>query len=366
MMHLVYLYILFLLYSATVKASSSELCEGHWEEGDSSEPIDYKGITKRRQDMTLEEMKESVCPIELFAMNCFFLDDTEKANKLARRKWVTSDPNCLEFDGKEFLRAIENKKVYMAGDSTMRQTWVQLVCALHNHTEVVSFANWDMPLSSNPAAERVIRYSCPFGKENCRILQGILVTGSAKFPEYNAEIQLGWHNLYHTGVLQEIKEKLHYSSNDIIIANFGVHYNFGEEQKFLLNLNEFASDLSGLRESSNTPSVFFMQSFPQHFPGVTHRNGYYYRAEAAEWCAPIANGDLTYAAEYDWRNNYAHQILGDKLPIIKIADAMYSQHDAHIGPNLNDLKIADCMHYCEPSGVFHYIHRMIYNTMMNH
>ena len=44
--------------------------------------------------------------------------------------------------------------------------------------------------------------------------------------------------------------------------------------------------------------------------------------------------------------------------IIRIAIALYLQHDAHVDQNG-----ADCTHFCIPSAVFPFIHRTIFNDI---
>ena len=73
----------------------------------------------------------------------------------------------------------------------------------------------------------------------------------------------------------------------------------------------------------------------------------------------------------DWRNIIPRkELAGEDVHFIKIARALYSQYDAHIDNKAKELFMivshferSDCTHWVAPSGIFHYILTIIYNTI---
>jgi len=359
--------------AGTTKAvrKTSPFCKkGSWVEGaNESQNIHYAGVKKPLPEFESEEdLHRRACPVETFMHNCFFHNITARAEKLIRRRWVFEDNRCKDFSAYGFLKAISNRKIYFAGDSLMHLIWNQLICHLYTTVKIDTEVNWVLYKGGTDDVKHHIynNVTCPFGrKEHCHYLPG-LNSMSATIESINSSLYFGWFDGYTRGYLGNICQHFNLGPNDIIIMNFGVHYNnVGRliKSHYEDHLKMFVSDAKTI----STP-LYFMESLPQHFSrsnGDT-QNGYFFDPEATKSCAPIGNGSIDVAASRDWRNRLAEQYLNDVVPIIEVASALYSQYDAHVDGDspLVDFDRADCTHYCAPSGVFHYIFAVIYNTFL--
>jgi hypothetical protein len=77
------------------------------------------------------------------------------------------------------------------------------------------------------------------------------------------------------------------SENDMVILNFGLHFN--DEKKYGDIVKQFLSDYHNPNKTPIKPKLFFQESMPQHFTRMTAKNGYYNKYEAATYCDPIGN-----------------------------------------------------------------------------
>lgn len=342
---------------------------GHWVEGKDNVNIHFAGVTKSFPEFKGEEdLHFQACPVETFMHNCFFHNITERAERLLRRKWEFDDKNCKEFSPHGFLNFITNRKIYFVGDSLMHQIWSQLVCHLYTSIPIRSEVNWlHYKGGTNDIKHHIYNnITCPYGrKEHCHYIQGSN-TARATIDTINSTLYFGWFELYDKGHLDRICQEFQMGPNDIIIFNFGVHYNnVGRLTKshYEEHLQTFADDA---KSNNQKTRLFFIESLPQHFTRVNKElaNGYFFGPEAATWCDPIGSDEL--AASRDWRNRLAEQYLSNVVPIIQVATALYSQYDAHLSgdSSLVHFDPGDCTHYCAPSGIFQYIFTMIYNAIL--
>lgn len=346
--------------------TSGQICPGRWMDYTSDFYQHFQGITGFAGDYSEMQLRQEACPAETFMHNCFFHGDTARANMLIKRNWFSSDKNCIPFWPHNFLDKIKNKKLYFAGDSTMMQVWSQLFCSLYSSTstEFKPFFMYHRGGTDDVHNDIYNSKTCPFGASHCH-----LTMASAWFPLINASMHFTWVNRYGTEqILQKIISHNKLSSQDIIIANVGIHYNFGEQQLLERDLRLFLRDIHSIKDQNiNMPLISFLESLPQHFSGNRLGNGYYNREEAGTACADVVHNNISHAHAMDWRNRIVESVLGDTIPLIRIADALLSQYDTHLNGNNSkvvEFSTADCTHYCAPSGVFRYIHTMIYNTLL--
>lgn len=345
-------------------------CPGKWTEGP---PIPFYGLNKSYNEyQSANELKSLMCPVETFYQNCFYNGMTEKAQMLVRRHFqLEAGPHsdrCEEFAVRPFMEILRNRKLFFSGDSVTKQLWQALVCKILGEITVPREL---IRVSYSLYTELDISIGCPFGASNCQMDEGEIT-----IPEYNASIAYHFDAKYSSGVMLKYINDWNVGRDDILIYNFGIHYNSEMDMSAAL-VDAFLPDVRQLRDKAEAGenvahmlknNFYFLESLPQHFARVDVPNGYFTPMYAASWCDPFSN--VTQTKEFDWRNNLLHTHLTPVgVPIIPIADALYSQYDAHLGMDpilFKDRVIADCTHVCNPGPVLPYIMLEMYNRMLRH
>ena len=145
-------------------------------------------------------------------------------------------------------------------------------------------------------------------------------------------------------------------------------------------------DIHTYLASVNHGYLFYRETLPTHFWDGSDKAGYYAppptpgsasgsgvyqgvgnETHSSKHCVPYHN--ITIAHHHDWRNRIADTyLMNTTIPIIRIAEGLYSQFDAHVDGDstLTPFHKADCTHYCLHSAVFDYIHMITYNHLLLH
>ncbi len=306
------------------------------------------------------------CPTESLLRSCYFHTDKNYSTiqLLEMRKFKPKNPKCLQFEPFGFLELIRNRRIIMLGDSIMTQIFASLVCALYR----VTYSTYDMDFHKLWGSQ-CNEINCPFGQGKHSHLLG----GWINFPLVNASIvQVGQYNFNYQEVSGHLKRiTIPLTKHDIVIYNFGIHYN--NEDEFKYAIKDLKADFPNLlatfsEDRNNQPQWFFLGTTPQHFD--TPKTGYY-KQETKDYhktyCDPFANETETFEA--DWRNRMAEKALvgfHDHLHYIPMARGMYSQYDVHVGLEPLPYAPIDCTHWCYPSNIFKYVHMIIYNALKKH
>jgi hypothetical protein len=331
------------------------------------------------------------CPAESLLRACYFHTgkDPTKIQSLERRVFKPNNPQCKQFQPLDFLEMLRNRRLILYGDSIMSQIFSAFVCALYRLT-TSSYGMDFVKLWKGQCNE----INCPFGKPQHSLFAG----GWINFPVVNVSIIQITASYYG---FKEFEAVLHQyaplSSHDIILYNFGMHYN--NETEYGLQMTRFAEDMKTKflntsyhwhrrreeheslvshgdavlnddetdetsTESSLVPELFFIESSPQHFDSPL--NGYYKQETNdyhKDYCDATTDMNLKY--EHDWRNRIAEKALINlhpRLHYIPMAYALYSQYDAHVGLEPLPYAPIDCTHWCYPSNIFKYMHMIIFNS----
>jgi hypothetical protein len=171
----------------------------------------------------------------------------------------------------ELLFRFQNRRIIFTGDSVTQQLWSHVVCNLSRHARSTFHVDWGKPKKSD---------SCPFADGvHCHHP----INGTAYFDDLNLTIlyrHIGWFYMTQ-GQLRGTFQGIEVQESDILIFNFGLHYNkfdgekvidlFGEED-YKIALNVFAGDVKMLNISRPT---YFLETTPQHFNGP-RSNGHWH------------------------------------------------------------------------------------------
>lgn len=374
-------YVLTLLlcwYSSSSNSHPDGFCQGHWETLPSMEqqpyPIKAGRTPKQANNSALGYLPWDqpwfweACPSQTTLHSCHFHSNKTHADLLERRIWVTNDPLCLEFSPFEFLEQLRDRRVIMVGDSLLTQLWQVLVCALHGSAEHRLYVNWAKMWRCNEV-------TCPHDEAKHSNCHG----GILRFPSANVTIvnkkMYKYSKEYFLGTLQRLKV----SPRDIVLVNFGLHYN--DEKEYSTAIESMINDLQNHPEAPRW-NLGFLETTPQHYPAS---NGYFAQGEQnGNTCRPLAMMPKTASlvsepstlAPGDWRNHVIHRVFGSStasassgnsrlsLRIIPIAHGLYSQFDAHVAiepyPSPPWL---DCTHWCFPSGALRYYLIHLHNAI---
>lgn len=351
--------LLLLFYSLQAFAKSDVLvqwgpqCVGNWEveRGPQRDgEIFVSSLISRHQKLT--NSTRLLCPIESIIYDCFRHESDEgrtRALKLRARKFVLSkDPgNCHYLSSYDFLSAHNGKTIIFLGDSVGLQMFQSVVC------ELLVAARATFVITHDNHAER------------CIVPNGCSTVSTADVYFRSSRTRLIFHTLYWGLYRREVVtffRKLQPTTganNLMFVVLFGIHYNeypgkpiqFHDSADFRQHLGDFRQDVETQIAGS---IVFLLQVPPQHFSG-SNQNGYWCGFESKDVCGPLRN--LTKAIQEDWRNRYIDNLkLPQNLHVVRIADALYTQWDAHFSEY-------DCTHYCKQSGIWDFIRLQLFNSM---
>jgi hypothetical protein len=183
-------------------------------------------------------------------------------------------------------------------------------------------------------------YNCPFGAQNCHIS-----SGKAFFPEFGVSIKFtmlySWSGRRPRSVLEDMQ------SFDVVVATFGLHYK--TRGKFDSDMDKFAATLKRFKRHG-----FFIEHFPSHIQGD-------------KVCEPMLD-NVSHYRKTDQRTELSYFENLENITVIRIAEAMISQFNAHIGGDSQrqNFYVSDCVHYCANSGVFKFLRTTIFNYLVKY
>ena len=238
------------------------------------------------------------CPIEEVYYSCYFLGDVRRAEVLEERVWMSADGECLDFDPQAFLQTVQGRRVFFFGDSVMGQIVFSLFCALFP-------LQIDLTLDYEWVEWKTDSGVCLYGSEHCHIQlrDPYDIVAESRSHDFALFYKVS-HNRRER--FFDTLKVMRFEASDILIFNFGLCDNVEKPYEHLLSSLLEELKLIKLNESVVLPSLFFLESTPQHFRTPT---GYYNSSADEEFpCTPMA--DIASARQNDWRNLHAHTILG--------------------------------------------------------
>ena len=305
----------------------------------------------------------TACPSEAYyEFDCCHRYSNSTA--INQKTWIPLNSTYRIMTPDQFLSRFRNRRIVFSGDSVTQQLWSHIVCNLSHHAYTTFDMDWGLQKKKN--------VNCPFADgTHCHLP----IKGTVHFHSVNLTIlyrHIGWFYIAR-GQLREIFRGIEVQESDILIFNFGLHYNkfdgekvitlFGEED-YKNALRIFADDVKTLNLLQST---YFLESTPQHFDGP-NSSGHWHTKGGGYKCAPLAN-EAT-AAESDWRNGFLHNRsisnLPDKMVIVKLAHALYSEWSDHVGQGKNTVQGADCTHWCKSSHVLEFMKMSVFSYLNAH
>lgn len=317
--------------------------------------------------------------------NCYS-HNSQRAEHLLIRKWIKHEAIKARVDVSkpgtlvDILSDLKNKTISIVGDSTVLSVFASLACHLSQQETPHYRFSWlfeRKQILLDAKGQTV----CPM-HVSCYIL-----SGEVYYPHHNITLwyqQLNTYSKRSRELLHTVVESTH-NRPDIVLINFGVHYN--EYKAYITDLFNFQKDMEGIMErqkmaNAHQISWHWIESFPQHFSHgyfnysadsrirlsaynpsahaeTSSRNVSLAHTTNSLHCTAIANA--TYYYQEDWRNRLAELVLPEFYTnhrVIKVAEPLYDQWDAHVdyGDSRRVTKAAaDCTHYCTSSGVFRFV-----------
>lgn len=352
-------------------------CEGDWEQLPYIDDNYHIQAARSAHDnnainRTNQLWLDQACPAQMAVYTCYFHGNASRAEELERRRFVPK-PNpsdrCQAFHPMQLMEKLRDKHVVFMGDSILIQLWVSLVCTIHPLLDTQLAVHFAKLGTCN-------NITCPDPHSN---RHGSLHRGWIYVPSYNLSLSLVQEPRYSLKAVEHIYSKHHLSSSDLVVFNYGVHFNNRSEfdavvRTFKAEIIEGKYGYGGPDSGTGVPAwkqhlppILYFQAAPQHFPGG---NGYYSPQDSSPYAGQCQAADPARRRAEDWRNSVLDEHLlsiGDgidsPLHMVRIAEALYSQHDAHVGTEPYVRLPLDCTHWCFPSGIFKYMHLMLYNAL---
>ena len=224
-----------------------------------------------------------------------------------------------------------------------------------------------------------VQEQCPFAKgAHCHTDRAIV-----RFRTHDVQFQFIWHAGVHDHSLSPIESaigSLGLGARDAVIFNVGLHIK--TEERYIAQLKLIQGEVSRLLSRPGDqlralPSINFIETTPQHFHTA---NGYYIPDINANYtsCYPM-DGTIHPTPAYskferttDYKNVYLREMIREhwggnpRVGLISTAAGLFSQYDAHLMLSQAFLsqggkELADCTHWCHPSGVHNYLHLQLFN-----
>jgi hypothetical protein len=327
-----------LLYIASINGNKQKFLDnicinGNW----INEKIKYEDYFPNEKKEKTEKWKvltglQYSCP-EIIKVSddksCSF--DFNNGNERIIEKKIWKSKSCEKVFPIDWIIELRNKRLVLVGDSVCSQIWQALICTILTATNGEIFYK-QSTVTSPPR-------------------------GSVFFNKYN--ITIDYHGL-HYGIYNNIFLDKYAKLYDIIIYNFGLHYNkypgkndvTPDEQDFITHLRQVLLEYNKIGfNNKDSNKLYFMEVLHQHFPQMN--NGYFAGGIGNETCSQF--NDYKIAKEQDWRNIALDNVLSD-IPIIRVSEGTKTEYESHF-------EGGDCTHYCHLSGVFSYILDVMYYSI---
>ena len=150
---------------------------------------------------------ENACYAEMTVHSCFFLNDTARASRIAKRIWQPHKCALLPFDSYSFLKKLHGRHLYFVGDSISTQMFASLLCLLRGD-EKNKHLHWVDTTSSWNRRE-----NCPAGAMHCYF--GGESQHSSNCVEFSFSVTICLMNNLNFDALP---------SRSVVLVNFGLHF----------------------------------------------------------------------------------------------------------------------------------------------
>jgi len=217
-------------------------CRGEWVQHDPAKTdynkiSHYRGSHMTKTEITTQQWLNESCPVDTFMFNCYYHILSSRVVESSFREWIPSDPSsCRPFEPLALLHHLRNRTVSFMGDSIMGQTWISMICALYPFTKLEADVHWD----NYPYQGIYDHHICPEGKPHCQLRYGNIY-----LPAYDIHITYDEMHRYVPGVMTDvIINRYRLTSRDIVLLNYGVHYNSGYD--YYIEMKKLSIELNNL------------------------------------------------------------------------------------------------------------------------
>jgi hypothetical protein len=327
-----------LLLAALLTLSGSKLCY------ESYEDITHRRMTgewKKDQVYKLPgefeiDGKTTTCPVRTYTCK-----DRTYGHEVAHQKFFPNGCDVPELDPLPFLHSLENRRLFLYGDSVTLEFFVFLICSLHQTTENIHYNITRDVRFKQGFSHAEVTY--PISNTTISYLDFSLM---GKPLEHHMQHYIGHGRLF--------------SPYDILLLNYGLHYHTAAE---MLHVVKSVVEDYNSTNPFTRPILLWRDISPAHFDSEEDGapSGYWVSMTKAP-CVPYAN--FTKAFLQDYRNRICdHWMLKYDIPIMRINNVTGLAWDQHYG--IVDLRkgFMDCGHFCEVSGVFYYWRDLLFNIV---
>jgi len=350
---IVSLFIIYRVNSGIVDTGDDHCDKGEWVDSSALSYAEYVNLARvSLVDNKPEVWLHDACRAQLVQHSCYAHGNTERAKAIENRNWKPLDESlCNPFSPLSFLHAMNGGKMVIVGNSILMQLWVAFVCEMHQLNGVLEEADWFQHHVGHYNA-----VTCPFGAIHCHIHGGRLKFQSGEslsFLRTNIDLSFDIKNVIATHNL---------GKGDILL--FGLGFSIPDLTQFENFVKKLRVDTDELPLESS-PRIFLLEALPQHFKTPTGDGKYNIQTLNKAVCHPIQSDGMEW-----YENNKEYSIAqatfanSTRVSLIKAAQPLVSQWDAHVETSkITSYDVVDCTHWCYPSGVFKFLHKVIYNAI---
>ncbi|CAL8469668.1 g9209 [Coccomyxa elongata] len=281
-----------------------------------------------------------------------------------RKVFLADQCQLRQFDAAAFQTCFAGRRLFLIGDSLMRQQFASLACLLKGVSASGKSARWDLSdiklqgdyvhawgnAQTSVAKQFVGEFTLNNGAQ-------VIIRS---FGTYQAQL---WDDIF--AEFAPITEK------DVILVNFGAWYprfKISEPHLPWVQWQNSMTELFVDKLASSPAQVIWKDYSPSHFCGATGTfngidegiPGVPPRAK----CEPASVGEFWYG---DWIRTYLNTTCGEPcakirvLPIFDLSLARYDSHHGSFGRGRFDDKATDCRHFC--NNVVDVWNTVFYNMM---
>ncbi len=326
------------------KSAAEKTCiDGHFNTGITNVPLlfDKSQWPSRRQSCShCPNITSPCCGVCMFDWPCDRLHPNISINEWQSdmQRYLTAQPES--FSPCNLLTQFQGRTLWFIGDSQMNRFYQAVECYLRDYAPSLQrsgIGNDDIALDTLamlPATAVPICLSLVANTRICMIRSN-----------YGSEI----YHIMRTLFMRQTNFK-----QDMIIFNFGLHYNIRATQQYVDDVLSIVKWRSILASYTQQPVMVWMETPPQHFSSSTGEYGEHNRSST---CRPANTTNPIVVSGGHWNEMAAmyYPVLADT--VLKIYNASLPAYNLHAEGASND-----CTHWCSPS-VYHLWVTQLFTTL---
>jgi hypothetical protein len=294
---------------------------------------------------------QQACYAEYTVHSCFFLNDTARATRAARRIWQPDSCALLPFDSEAFIDKLQGRLLYFVGDSISTQMYVSLMCLLRGQETSTKGLRW---VDASQTWNR--KSNCPNGAEHCYFGNN-QPEAKADCVKFRRKVQICLARVVDYDTLPE---------KTIVLVNYGLHmlpvYKPSNAALFAL-VSSIISSARQARKEHRDLRIVWRQVSLQHFDSSDCS----FENVVSNYRCSDRACDYSASARTE-RDTKVLKMLIDS----EVVDTLFIQgYEKTSQANVRILRRADtpesvddCTHYCLPGMPDHW-NRLFFNYLMS-